>query len=88
MQIGFLNEIARALGGGDYDITLGDKCIMFGGDAVYAEGHEGIDRYNESEIVLKLKKGSIRICGEKLKIMELSRQDILVKGVVKQIVRE
>lgn len=86
MQIGFLNEIAGKISG-DFDLQLKDKCIIFGGEAVYVEGHNGIESYSLAEIVLRLKNLRIKINGENLKIVELSKDDILVKGVIKLVER-
>ena len=74
--------------GADFDLPTLDKCVLFGGAAVYAEGHKGIERYSAEEIVLRLNRpAALTISGRDLKIVELSRQDILVKGVIKSVVR-
>lgn len=87
MQIGFLNEIAGKLSG-EYDVRLTDKCVLFGGKAVYVEGHSGIEGYSPAEISLRLNKATLKIIGENLKIAELSKEDILVKGKIKSVARE
>lgn len=56
-----------------------------GGKVVYIENFVRVNTFSDVEIILKLKKGMIKVSGENLVIEELNKSSILVKGSIKGV---
>ncbi len=56
-----------------------------GGKVVYIENFIRIITFTPQEIILKLKKGMIKIIGESLLIEDLNNSCILIKGEIKGV---
>lgn len=78
-----INEIFSSL---DLDnITDLYRYYNLGGKIVYIENFVRVNTFSKTEIVLKLKKGMIKILGENLVIEELNKSSLIVKGSIKGV---
>ena len=65
------------------DMTKGTPLIeLFGQRRVLVENHQGIIGYNSNEILINAQCGSIRICGNDLKINIMCKEKLVVTGRV------
>ena len=55
---------------------------VYGGEGVHIEGHKGVGYMSSEEIVFKVKKGTISIKGDALKIKEIDTYDAYVTGKI------
>ena len=78
-----INEVFSSL---DIGCSFDDYWYYnLGGKAVYVENFKRINTFSNSEIILKLKKGMIKILGENLYIKELNKNSLLVWGTIKGV---
>ena len=78
-----INEVFSSL---DIGCAIDDyRYYNLGGKAVYVENFKRINTFSNSEIILKLKKGMIKILGENLYIKELNKNSLLVWGTIKGV---
>ncbi|MDR0850525.1 MAG: YabP/YqfC family sporulation protein [Christensenellaceae bacterium] len=76
----FLEEITKLTG---LDMSLlsdGYRIVNFNSKAMYVEGMQSILSFSQTQIMMKLKKGAIKIAGEKLVIKELMHGSALITG--------
>ena len=78
-----INEVFSAL---DIGNLIDDyRYYNLGGKAVYIENFVRVNTFLPDEIVLKLKRGFIKVVGKDLIIEELNKESILVKGCIKGV---
>lgn len=66
-----------------------ERISIFDGKYVYVEGHRGIERYSEEEVVVRLnKKKKAVITGENLFIKEANADEIFIVGNVRNVVKD
>lgn len=81
--MGLVNEVFRGL---DIVITNNDyRYYNLGGKAVYIENFVRINTFSQEKIILKLKKGMIKVVGKELVIEELNKGSLLIKGCIKGV---
>lgn len=56
-----------------------------GGKAVYIENFVRINTFCKEEVILKLKKGMIKVSGADLFLEELKEDCVLIKGTIKGV---
>jgi len=81
--MGIINEVFRSF---DFE-NISDlyRYYNLGGRAVYIENFVRVNTFLPSEIVLKLKKGMIKVSGEELCIKELNKGCIFIEGKIKGV---
>lgn len=52
------------------------------GKRVLIENHQGVVAYHRNEIVVKVRGGNIRVCGECLQLLRMSRSQLVITGGV------
>ncbi len=78
-----INEVFSAL---DVDnLTDTYRYYNLGGKVVYIENFVRVNTFSQTEIVLKLKKGLIKVSGDGLIIEELNQSSLVIKGVIKGV---
>ena len=78
-----INEIFSSL---DLDnITDMYRYYNLGGKVVYIENFVRVNTFSKTEIVLKLKRGMIKVLGENLAIEELNKASLIIKGLIKGV---
>jgi sporulation protein YqfC len=83
----FFNEMILKIGLKPEDAIGGWKFTLLDGQGALLEGHKGIVSYGENEVIARLKKGSLQIMGEKLKVAELNDSELFIKGKIIKIER-
>ena len=63
------------------------RAVLFGESAGYFENVSGISCYSSEQIVLNLKRGGLKILGEKLYIKKFCMGDIIICGKIQSIER-
>lgn len=58
---------------------------ILGTERVLIENHGGICAYSLSEVIIKVRNGEIKILGEKLTLSTMSREQVVVSGVIYSI---
>ncbi|MCX7746709.1 MAG: sporulation protein YqfC [Clostridia bacterium] len=58
------------------------KLTMIGNQNLLIENYKGIIEYDDNRIRLNTSIGTIRICGERLVIKEITSEDIMVDGAI------
>lgn len=86
--MGLIQRVAVDLGLDEQLFLSGVKYLVFDGYSAYFEGVKGIKSFSESEVQLYLKKGSIIIEGESLKIKKICRGDVALTGNIRAVRRE
>lgn len=57
--------------------------IEIGGDSrVLVENHCGVQAYCPEEILIGLKFGQVRVCGAKMVLTRMSREQLLIRGKI------
>ena len=49
---------------------------------VLIENHQGVLAYQEHEITIKVRKGKICVSGDHLKLLRMSREQLVISGVI------
>ena len=81
--MGFFDEIIKLFG---TEEKLSYKIMILGEYGVVVEGYKKIVSLEEKEIVLELTKGTkISICGVKLFIKQLEKNEVVVGGEILEI---
>jgi sporulation protein YqfC len=86
--MGLMERIAIDLGLDEQLFLSGVKYIVFDGHSAYFEGIKGIKSFSEGEVQLYLKKGSITIEGDSLRIKKLCKGDVALLGNIKAVKRD
>lgn len=61
---------------------------VFDGRYAYVEGHRGLERYSEEEVVIRFKKKKLIITGTNLRIKEINPDELFIVGEVLNISKE
>lgn len=78
----FFDELAE-MSGLPFDIiNNGYKVVNFCGKSVFIEGFKSIISVEKEMVVLKLKKGRIKVCGEGLTIKDINLGQIFINGTI------
>lgn len=83
----FLENIAEILGVKELIARPVYRATIIGDEAGYFENVLEIKSYSEEEIILSLKKGGIKILGEKLYVKKYCEGDVAVCGKIKSLER-
>lgn len=68
------------------DLFLGLPNIsMCGNNELCISNHRGILSYGQEEMHLLMKDGEIQIAGSDLSILSFSKDEIIIKGIIRQI---
>ena len=62
-----------------YEITL------IGDSFAWISGQKGLRTISQEEIVARVKRGTVRVYGEKLVVRSVSRDEICVSGLIKGV---
>ncbi len=78
----FFDEIANRTGLPFDILNSGFRVINFSNKSVFIEGFVSIINFLEEEISIKLKKGIVKILGQKLKIKDMNKDSIVISGII------
>lgn len=67
------------------DVLNDYNIVNISGKIVYIEGHKGLLILSEKNVVCKLKRGQIEVCGSGLYLAELSENTILIQGKIERV---
>ena len=81
----FFDEIASKTGLPFDILNNGFRVINFSNRSVYVEGFTNIINFEDSEVILKLKKGIVKIEGTEIKIKNMNLETIIVVGNIKLV---
>ena len=56
-----------------------------GGRRVLIENHRGVSQYGSNEICVNVEYGSIHICGQKLDLSCMSKEQLIVNGIIESV---
>lgn len=65
--------------------NVGEKITLYGMIGIQIEGHKGIIDFCKDYVIVKFKREKIRICGERLTLKEISKDEIFVNGKIKSL---
>ncbi len=82
--MGFIENIKESLVSGLGGEPTYRACIM-GEYSAYFENVSGIKEFSEHEIIVYIKKGEIKISGEKLYVKSFYQGDLVVLGQIKRV---
>ncbi len=85
MGMGFLREIAAFLGAGD---AFSIHYTVVDGQGGYFENVRRLVRFSADVIVLKGRRGSLRVEGEGLSLGKYYAGDVEVRGDIRSVTRE
>lgn len=69
------NNLINYLFDRDYIVSLYDDCV-------YIFNYKYLDSFKEKEIVISLKGRVIIITGEKMSIVKMTKEELLIKGII------
>lgn len=81
----FIENIKENLGGEMCPPVY--RALIFGDNAAYFEGVKNITSYEPNEIVLALKRGSVRVHGKNMYIKKYCAGDVVICGVILKLER-
>jgi sporulation protein YqfC len=61
------------------------KIVIVGELGVLIQNHRGLIQYSPGRIVVGVGQGQIAISGESLKISEVNKEDMIVRGIIKTV---
>ena len=62
---------------------MGQSIIEISGDRrVLIENHLGVKAYGQEKIVVKVKQGSVCVCGCDLEILRMTREQLIIRGQI------
>lgn len=68
------------------DVSLDLPRITIIGDlGVFVENHRGLVQYSPQQIVVGVGSGQIVVNGESLQIEEVKREDLMVRGAIRNV---
>ncbi len=68
------------------DVSLDlPKIVIVGELGVLIQNHRGLIQYSPGRIVVGVGQGQIAISGESLKISEVNKEDMIVRGIIKTV---
>ena len=81
----FLDLESEKLGLSIHELINDFSFTVYGDRGVHVEGHKGLIKMGDSEIIFAYKKRTVTIKGRDLLIKELSSTDGYVSGVIESI---
>ncbi len=64
----------------------GQSLVEIAGDSrVLIENHLGIREYTRERICVRLKLGLVTICGERLELGKVSREQLIIRGLIQGV---
>lgn len=78
----FLQEINDFLELPMTSTVTGYKYVNLGGKLLYVQGYKDILSFSETEVILKLKQGELKVKGKNLNIKELNLNSIVIEGKI------
>ena len=78
----FLDNVVEKLKITSSTLLSNYSISVYGGVGAHIEGHRGVGYMSDEEIVFKLKKGTLSIKGDALKIKEIDTYDAYVTGKI------
>ena len=82
----FFEQSAESLGMTVSEMIAGYRFTVYGSIGIHVEGHRGVLRLTDSEIVLRQRKHSIKILGSNLTLKELTETDVFIRGDIRSVV--
>lgn len=64
------------------DCALGLKITVCDLNGILVEGHKGVIIYSADSLVLRIKEGRLKILGKNLAIMEITADDVYIRGKI------
>lgn len=52
---------------------------------ILIENHQGVVAYESNEIIVKVRDGTICICGSRLRLMRMSRYQLVIMGLISSV---
>lgn len=81
----FLDLTSEKLGLSVRELICDFSFTVYGDKGVHVEGHKGLVKMEDNEIVFAYKKRNVTIKGRELLIKELSSTDGYVSGIIESI---
>ena len=85
--MGFIDSIKNCFRAEELPIEPIYRAVLFGDGAAYFENVRAVVGFSEEEIILSLKRGGLKISGEKLYIKKYCSGDVAVCGKIRVIER-
>lgn len=85
--MGFIDSIKNCFRAEELPVEPIYRAVLFGDSAAYFENVRSVVGFSEEEIILSLKRGGLRISGEKLYIKKYCSGDVAVCGKIRVIER-
>lgn len=64
----------------------GVPVIEIAGDRrVLIEGHKGVTEYSCEQIRINVQKGTVCICGDKLELIKMTREQLVISGWIESV---
>jgi sporulation protein YqfC len=86
--MGFIDNIIKCVGAEEFPKEPSFRAVLFGENAVYLENILGIICYEKEQILLAIKKGTVRVKGFDLFIKKYCLGDVVVCGKITGIESE
>jgi len=61
------------------------KIILLGNKSVVIQNYKGIFLFEDETVKINTSSGIVAVCGRKLKIIEISAEDLCIEGKIKSI---
>ena len=61
------------------------RLTLTGTRQILIEQHRGLTRYSSDGIELALQKGSVRLAGQKLRLVAMDREAVLIAGEIREV---
>lgn len=58
---------------------------IVGNGRVLIEKHAGVCSYNQCEIAVNIRNGCVRVCGEKLELTQMTRDQLVIIGKISSV---
>jgi len=67
--------------------VLPNKSVVeiFEDSRVLVENHLGVKGYSEEHLIVQLRLGCLHICGQKLQILRMTKEQLVVGGLIKSV---
>lgn len=52
---------------------------------VLVENHKGVNEYGDTMIRIKVKRGSVCICGQKLELSRMVKGQLIISGIIESV---
>lgn len=73
-----INETSNALPGVPIVELAGDRRVLI-------ENHRGVIEYGSEQICVKVKFGSLRICGQNMELAKMTGEQLVITGVIESV---